>query len=61
MQDKVMESVRMPEVMDSGTFGLGTTFLKCRAIRSAGLKELYCNLISFSIYTQVFSRDGYVD
>jgi hypothetical protein len=47
-----MESVCVPELTDCGTSGLGTNFLKCQVIRSAGLsvaglKEFYC------IYNQV--------
>jgi hypothetical protein len=32
-----MESLSVPEVTDVGISGLGTTFLKCGGIRSAGL------------------------
>jgi hypothetical protein len=34
-QDKVTESVRAPEVMDGGTFGLVNTFLKYSTITIA--------------------------
>jgi hypothetical protein len=38
----VTKSVNALEVMAGRTSGLGTTFLKCRVIKSAGLKEFSC-------------------
>jgi hypothetical protein len=60
-EDKVIESVHTPKVVDSGTFGLWTTSLNWQTIWSAILKEFYCNLTLFSIHTQVLSQDGYIE
>jgi len=51
----------MPEVLDSETFGLGTTTLNWKTIWSAILKDFYCNLKLFSVHIQVLSQDGHIE